>query len=106
MPEDTIKRLYYSIGEVSERVDLEPHVLRYWETEFQELQPRKNRAGRRTYTDEDIAVLEKIKHLLKVDKYTIEGARQALADEKPISPTLEAELKAMRVFLANLLKSL
>ncbi len=106
MATPTIKRLYYSIGEVSSMLELEPHVLRYWETEFEQLAPKKNRAGRRTYTEEDIALLQKIVHLLKVDKYTIEGARQVLGDEQPLTPTLRGELMEVRVFLANLLKSL
>ncbi len=73
-----IKKLYYAIGEVSGRTGLETHVLRYWETEFEQLKPRKNRAGRRIYTVEDIAVVERIQHLLRLEKYTIEGARQVL----------------------------
>ena len=106
MSENTIQRLYYSIGEVSDMLDQEPHVLRYWETEFEQLQPRKNRAGRRTYTNDDIELLRKIIHLLKEEKYTIEGARQVLDAEKPLSPSLRSELLEVRVFLENLLKSL
>ena len=73
-----IKKLYYAIGEDSGRTGLETHVLRYWEPEFEQLTPRKNRAGRRIYTVEDIAVVERIQHLLRVERYTIEGARQVL----------------------------
>ncbi len=74
MAGEGIKKLYYAIGEVSDMTGLEAHVLRYWETEFEQLKPRKNRAGRRIYTVEDIAVVEHIQHLLRVEKYTIEGA--------------------------------
>jgi DNA-binding transcriptional MerR regulator len=78
MNDDGIKKLYYSIGEVSEMTDLEQHVLRYWESEFEQLKPRKNRAGRRVYTDDDIAMVRRIQHLLKDEKYTLEGAKQVL----------------------------
>ena len=64
-----IKKLYYAIGEVSDRTGLEAHVLRYWETEFEQLKPRKNRAGRRIYTVEDIAVVERIQHLLRLESW-------------------------------------
>lgn len=73
-----IKKLYYSIGEVSQLTSLEPYVLRYWETEFPELRPKKNRAGNRMYTLDDIRLVFLIKRLLYIDKYTIEGARQKL----------------------------
>ena len=73
-----IKKLYYSIGEVSQLTSLEPYVLRYWETEFPELKPKKNRAGKRMYTLEDVRLVFLIKRLLYIDKYTIEGARQKL----------------------------
>jgi len=86
-----IKKLYYSIGEVSQLTGLEPYVLRYWETEFPELRPRKNRAGNRMYTLEDIRLVFLIKKLLYVDKYTIEGARQRLRwlREEEAEPSLE-----------------
>ena len=73
-----IKKLYYSIGEVSQLTGLEPYVLRYWETEYPDLRPRKNRAGNRMYTLEDIRLVFLIKKLLYIDKYTIDGARQRL----------------------------
>ena len=59
-----IKKLYYSIGEVSKMVDLKSYVLRYWETEFKQLSPAKNRAGNRTYRQKDIDLIFKIKDLL------------------------------------------
>lgn len=81
MREEGIKKLYYAIGEVSEMTGLEAHVLRYWESEFEELKPRKNRAGRRAYTEDDIRMVRRVQHLLKEEKYTLEGARQVLARE-------------------------
>ena len=77
-----IKKLYYSIGEVSKMMDLKAYVLRYWETEFKQLKPPKNRAGNRTYRQTDIDLILYIKDLLYTKKFTIEGARHQLAMEK------------------------
>ena len=74
-----IKKLYYSIGEVSKMTDLKAYVLRYWETEFKQLKPPKNRAGNRTYRQNDIDLILFIKDLLYNKKFTIEGARTQLA---------------------------
>ena len=73
-----IKKLYYSIGEVSKMTDLKAYVLRYWETEFKQLKPPKNRAGNRTYRQTDIDLILFIKELLYNKKFTIEGARTQL----------------------------
>ena len=75
-----IKKLYYSISEVSKITDIEQYVLRYWETEFEELKPQKNRAGNRIYTNKDIQLILYIKELLREKKYTIEGAKKILED--------------------------
>ena len=77
----TIKKLYYSISEVSEITKLKPYVLRYWETEFNQLSPPKNRAGNRTYRQKDIEIILKIKDLLYDKKYTIDGARNCLKEK-------------------------
>jgi len=76
--EPEIKKLYYSISEVSELSGLKQYVLRYWETEFSVLRPQKNRAGNRTYRRSDIDIVLKIKDLLYNQKYTIDGARRQL----------------------------
>ena len=76
-----IKKLYYSIGEVSKMVSLKSYVLRYWETEFKQLSPPKNRAGNRTYRQKDIDLIIKIKDLLYNKKYTIEGARIMISNK-------------------------
>jgi DNA-binding transcriptional MerR regulator len=73
-----IKKLYYSISEVSRMVELEQYVLRYWETEFEQLRPQKNRAGNRVYTEKDIELIRLIKRLTREQRFTIEGARQVL----------------------------
>ena len=77
-----IRKLYYSIREVAEQSELEPHVLRYWETQFEMLRPKKNRAGNRVYTQRDVDLVERIRDLTKRDKYTIDGARQVLEREE------------------------
>mgnify|MGYP001489618407 FL=1 len=83
MKELSIKKLYYSISEVSKITDLEQYVLRYWETEFEELKPQKNRAGNRIYTNRDIKLILYIKKLLREERYTIEGAKQILKSYNP-----------------------
>lgn len=75
-----LKKLYYSISEVSKLTGLEQYILRYWETEFEQLKPGKNRAGNRIYTNKDIKLILNIKKLLRDEKYTIEGAKKILED--------------------------
>ena len=74
----SIKKLYYSIGEVSEMTGLKQYVLRYWESEFSCLSPSKNRAGNRIYREKDIQYIRYIKYLLYDKKFTIGGAKQRL----------------------------
>jgi DNA-binding transcriptional MerR regulator len=74
----TMKKLYYSISEVGKITELEQYVLRYWETEFEQLKPAKNLAGNRIYTNKDIKLILYIKRLLREEKYTIEGAKKLL----------------------------
>ena len=76
------KKFYYSIGEVCAKTGLEPHVLRYWETEFPQLRPKKNRSGNRAYRDKDIELVRYIKHLLYEEQYTILGAKKKCAEIK------------------------
>ena len=73
---DNIQKLYYSIGEVSDILDVKKYVLRYWEKEFFSLSPAKNSAGNRVYKEKDINLLKLIKYLLYDKKYTIEGANE------------------------------
>ena len=77
-----VKKLYYSIGEVSDLTGLKAYVLRYWETEFNQLKPPKNRAGNRTYRQKDIDFILQIKDLLYNKKFTIDGARSVIKNEK------------------------
>jgi DNA-binding transcriptional MerR regulator len=74
-------KLYFKIGEVSELLGVEPYVLRYWETEFPVLSPKKSGTGHRLYRRKDVELLLRIKHLLYEKRFTIEGARQAMHAE-------------------------
>jgi DNA-binding transcriptional MerR regulator len=85
-------KLYRSISEVSDMLDVKPHVLRYWETQFSALRPRKNRAGNRVYRPEDLKVLFRIRELLYDRRFTIEGARKKLLDERKDTSTPQVEL--------------
>src|SRR6185437_14660342 len=74
-------KLYFRIGEVASLLAVEPYVLRYWESEFPSLAPKKSGTGHRLYRRKDVELLLKIKHLLYDKRYTIEGARQSLHNE-------------------------
>ena len=77
-PPEIPDKLYFKIGEVSELLGVEPYVLRYWETEFPALSPKKSGTGHRLYRRKDVELLLRIKHLLYEKRFTIEGARQSL----------------------------
>lgn len=79
---DLPDKLYYSIREVAAHTGVEPHVLRYWESEFPTLKPRRNRAGTRTYRRRDIDEVLAIKSLLHEEGYRIDGARKALRERQ------------------------
>ena len=86
----TDSKMYRPISEVSEMVGVRPHVLRYWETQFSMLRPRKNRAGNRMYRPEEITLLLRIKELLYQRRFTIAGALRHLLDErKEAAPQVE-----------------
>ena len=73
-------KLYYRIGEVASIVGVEPHVLRYWETEFRSIRPQKSAKGQRVYTRRDVETLLKVKELLYAHRFTIAGARRKLRE--------------------------
>jgi DNA-binding transcriptional MerR regulator len=89
------RREYFSIGEVCEMAGLKPHVLRYWETQFKELSPSKNRAGNRVYRAREIKLIELVKNLLYEEKYTIDGARKKLEKLREEGELDEAAGKAL-----------
>jgi DNA-binding transcriptional MerR regulator len=75
------EKLFFKIGEVCDLLDVQAHVLRYWETEFPMFAPQKNRAGQRTYRRRDVEMALRIKELLYDEKYTIAGAKQKLSSD-------------------------
>jgi DNA-binding transcriptional MerR regulator len=97
-------KLYFKIGEVSQLVGVEPYVLRYWESEFPGLSPRKSNTGQRMFRRKDVELLLTIKQLLYEKKFTIEGARKALKSGKVAKPEAGAvvEPEALPVRQAEL----
>ena len=75
------KRLYYKIGEACKALDIQPYVLRYWETEFPALTPSKSRSGQRVYSEKELEIIRRIKELLYDEGYTIAGAKKKLEGE-------------------------
>lgn len=75
-------KLFFRIGEVSKLLGVEPYVLRFWESEFPGLSPKKSDTGQRLFRRKDVELLLHIKHLLREKRYTIEGARQSLLERK------------------------
>ncbi|MDP9055309.1 MAG: MerR family transcriptional regulator [Acidobacteriota bacterium] len=84
-------KLFFRIGEVSQLVGVEPYVLRYWESEFPGLSPRKSNTGQRMFRRKDVEMLLNIKQLLYDRKFTIEGARKALKSVKSAPPAASAK---------------
>ncbi len=75
------KKLYYKIGEACKKLEIQPYVLRYWETEFPFLNPNKSKSGQRVYSDHELGVIRRIKELLYEEGYTIAGAKKKLEGE-------------------------
>ncbi len=88
------EKQYFKIGEVSEILDVEPYVLRYWESEFKILKPTRTRARQRLYHKRDLELLVEIKHLLYDEKFTIAGAKKRLQEMKK---QVAAEKKAKKL---------
>ena len=101
-------KLFYKIGEVSEIADVESYVLRYWESEFPFLKPRKNKSGQRVYARKDLELVIQIKNLLYKDKYTIAGVRKKFSDNsiKKSSVSIETvrSIKKKLKGILNILK--
>lgn len=97
------RRTFYSIGEVCGMLDLKPHVLRYWETQFPGLAPSKNRAGNRVYQSREVELIALIRRLVHDERYTIEGAKLRLEELEREGATAEHSSRALeRSFLRSL----
>ena len=89
-----VQKMYYSIGEVSELLGVKAHVLRYWETQFPMLKPKKNKGGNRHYQMRDIELINQIKQLLYEENFTIAGARKKLRETSGNSEKRKLIIKA------------
>jgi DNA-binding transcriptional MerR regulator len=105
--EPILKKAYYSIGDVCDLTGLKPHVLRYWETQFDVLRPSKNRAGNRVYRPKDVELILLVKNLLYEQKYTIDGANQKLLGLRKEGDLEEEQQEVMGPeFLSSMKKDL
>ncbi len=107
--EKEIEKLYYSIGEVAEQFNVAPSLIRFWETELDILQPKKNRKGNRQFTKEDIDQIRVIYHLVKEKGFTLSGAKEMLKnDTVAIKDKMELidSLKSIRKFLVEVREKL
>jgi DNA-binding transcriptional MerR regulator len=100
--EKEIEKIYYSIGEVAEMFNVAPSLIRFWESEFELIQPKKNRKGNRQFTKEDIENVRTIYHLVKEKGFTLQGAKEMLRnDSQAVKDKMEmiSSLKKVRAFL-------
>lgn len=95
-------KLYFRIGEVSRIAGLATHVLRFWESEFPKLRPKRTSSGQRLYRKRDVELILKIQHLLHEKKFTIAGAREYLAVEAGSEEQSGVDLKEIRAELQNI----
>lgn len=108
LPEES-KKLYYTIGEVSKLFDVNASLIRFWEKEFDILQPKKNKKGNRLFTQKDVANLQIIYHLVKERGYKLDGAKKKLKENKEDTMNemeMIASLKKVRSFLVSLKEEL
>jgi len=107
--EKEIEKLYYSIGEVSEMFNVAPSLIRFWESEFEIIQPKKNRKGNRQFTGEDIDNVRTIYHLVKEKGFTLQGAKEMLKnDSQSVKDKMGMidSLKLIRRFLVEVREKL
>lgn len=97
-------REFFSIGDVCELTELKPHVLRYWESQFRFLHPAKNRSGNRVYQRREVELIMLVKQLLYVDKYTIDGARQKVDEQRRNGAIKQATHAALDLLVVNSLE--
>lgn len=102
--EKEIEKLYYSIGEVAEQFNVAPSLIRFWESEFDLIKPKKNRKGNRQFTKEDIDNVRTIYHLVKEKGFTLSGAKEMIRnDSNGVKDKIELidSLKNVRRFLVE-----
>lgn len=91
------EKLYFKIGEACKQLDIQPYVLRYWETEFPALSPDKSKSGQRVYSRQDLGIIRRIKELLYDEGYTIAGAKKKLEGELESGSLGEGDAEAKAV---------
>ena len=110
IPEDDIlfEKLYYPIGDIANMFNVNTSLIRYWENEFDVLKPKKNAKGDRHFRPEDVKSLQLIYHLLRERKYTIEGAKEFLKNNKTAAQKFQIiqSLQKLKSFLLELKASL
>src|SRR5207253_749668 len=107
--EDEVEKRYYSIGEVATLMQVNPSLIRFWETEFDFLKPKKNKKGDRQFTKKDIETLQLIYSLVKEKGYTLQGAKEFIkskAHKNDEQAEVLASLHKIRAFLTDLRKGL
>lgn len=99
-----IEKKYYTIGEVAEQFEVATSLIRFWEGQFDNIKPKKNKGGARRYTKEDIEQIRLIYHLVKERGYTLQGAKEVLEKKNNLKDKVEAleSLKHIRNFLVEL----
>jgi DNA-binding transcriptional MerR regulator len=98
------EKKYFTIGEVADHFGVATSLIRFWEGQFDNIKPKKNKGGARRYTKEDIEQLRLIYHLVKERGYTLQGAKEVLEAKTPIKSKMEAlqRLQRLRAFLVSL----
>lgn len=103
--EKEIEKIYFSIGEVAQMFNVAPSLIRFWESEFETIRPKKNRNGNRQFTKEDINNVRTIYHLVKEKGFTLQGAKDMLRnDDQAVGAKVEMidSLKKVRGFLVEI----
>ncbi len=105
---DEIEKKYFTIGDVSEMLGEAPSLIRFWEKEFTQLKPNKTEKGTRKYTQKDIELIKYIHYLVKQKGYTLDGAKEALRNDKKANNKAElvTKLTEVRDFLMQLKQQL
>ena len=103
--QEPVEKVFFTIGEVAEQLKVSTSLIRFWEKEFKQLKPRKTAGGSRKYHIEDVAILKRIYHLVKVEGYTIAGANERLKVKSDAPADLEQvkiKLTEIKRFLLDL----
>ncbi|SDK44520.1 DNA-binding transcriptional regulator, MerR family [Catalinimonas alkaloidigena] len=106
---DEIEKRYYTIGELAQMLGVNASLIRFWETEFPSIQPKKNRKGNRIYTQKDVDQIQRIYHLVKERGYKLQGARDELRKQNQVAAertTMKRRLEKVRSFLLEMKESL